>query len=101
MDQYQKLQSEFEVLLGSRNVYYQPPPSTQMHYPAIRFLKTSIDSTYANNKKYLNKTRYEITVIDKMPDNPVIDKLLELPYSSFDRHYVADKLNHDVITIYY
>ena len=39
--------------------------------------------------------------IDKKPDNEVIDKILHLPYSSFDRHYKADNLNHDVFTLYY
>lgn len=96
-----KLQSKLETLLGSRNVYYQPPASKQMSYPAIKYSKTKIDSKHANNKKYLNKTRYEIIVIDRLPDNQVIEKLLELPYSSFDRHYESDNLNHDVITLYY
>lgn len=96
-----ELQSKLEELLGSRNVYYQPPATVQMKYPAIRYSKSKIDSTFANNSKYLNKTRYEITVIDSMPDNPVIAKLLRLPYSSHDRWYTADNLNHDVITLYY
>lgn len=96
-----ELQSKFEELLGSKNVYYQPPASVHMVYPAIRFSKSRIDSDNANNKKYLNRTRYEVIVIDAMPDNPVIEKLLELPYSSHDRWYAADGLNHDVITLYY
>ena len=101
MDKQPQLQSELEALLESRNVYYQPPSEVQMQYPAIRYSKSTIDSTYANNSKYLNKTRYEITVIDRLPDNSVIAKLLKLPYSSYDRWYAADNLNHDVITLYY
>lgn len=101
MAKHQKLQSKLEELLGSRNVYYQPPTSVQMQYPAIRYSKSTIDSKYANNSKYSSKTRYEITVIDRLPDNPVIEKLLKLPYSSHERWYAADNLNHDVITLYY
>lgn len=101
MAKRQQLQSKLEELLGSKNVYYQPPASVQMAYPAIKYSKSKIDSTFANNKKYLNKTRYEITVIDRLPDNPVIEKILELPYSEHDRSYPADNLNHDVITLYY
>ena len=97
----QELQSKLEELLGSRNVYFQPPASKDMQYPAIKFKKVKIDSKHANNKKYLNKTRYEIIVIDRLPDNPVIDKILALPYSTYDRGYPADNLNHDVITLYY
>lgn len=101
MDQRQTLQSKLEELLGSRNVYYQPPASVHMDYPAIRYEKADIDSRYANNKKYINKTLYNITVIDRLPDNPVIEKILELPFSSYDRPYTANNLNHDVIKLYY
>ena len=96
-----ELQSKLEELLGSNNVYYQPPSSVGMKYPAIRYSKASIDSKHANNKKYLNKTLYDIIVIDHVPDNPVIEKLLELPYSEFDRSYPTNNLNHDVIKLYY
>ena len=101
MAKRQQLQSKLEELLGSKNVYYQPPSSEKMVYPAIRYTKSSIDSKLANNKKYINKTRYEIIVIDRKPDNPVIEKLLELPYSEYNRWYAANNLNHDVISLYY
>ena len=43
---------------------------------------------------------YTLTVIDRMPDNSVINKILELPKSRYDRPYKADNLYHDVITLY-
>lgn len=95
------LQALLEELLGSRNVYYQPPASVQMKYPAIRYNKEKIERKYANNKAYINKKRYSITVIDPRPDNSVIDELLERPLCSFDRHYTMNNLNHDVLTLYY
>lgn len=96
-----ELQSKLEGMLGSRNVYYQPPETLKMEYPAIRYSKSDIDSKYADNSKYSKFTRYEVIVIDKRPDNEVIDKILDLPYSSYDRHYAANNMNHDVITLYY
>lgn len=96
-----ELQTLLEKLLGSRNVYYQPPESIKMAYPAIRYAKTKIDSKYADDIKYSKMRCYEIIVIDSNPDNNVIDEILELPYSNFDRHYKADNLNHDVITLYF
>ena len=96
-----KLQSKLEELLGSKNVYYQPPESLKMEYPAIRYSKSKIDSRHADDIKYSNFTRYEVIVIDKRPDNEVINSILNLPHSSFDRHYASDNLNHDVITLYY
>ena len=94
------LQTKLEELLGSRNVYYQPPESLKMEYPAIRYSRSDIISRNADNKKYSKFNRYEIIVIDKRPDNEVIEKILDLPHTAFDRHYIANNLNHDVITIY-
>lgn len=96
-----ELQAKLEELLGSKNVYYQPPESLKMNYPAIVYSKSRIDTRKANNSTYSRNTRYDITVIDRLPDNPVIDKLMELPYCSYDRPYKADNLNHDVLTLYF
>lgn len=96
-----ELQNKLEELLGSRNVYYQPPETLKTNYPAIIYSKGKIDKDYANNAAYRLKTRYELIVIDKRPDNPVIQKLLELPYCSYDRPYRSDNLNHDSLTLYY
>ena len=72
-----------------------------MEYPCIRYSKSDIESTHADNVKYSKHNRYEIIVIDKLPDNEVIQKILDLPYTSFDRHYTSNNLNHDVIVLYY
>ena len=96
-----ELHSVLQELLGSSNVYYQPPESIKMQYDAIRYSKKAIDSKYANDRKYSMIDCYEIIVISRLPDNPVIKKLLSLPYCSYDRHYVADNLHHDVLTIYW
>lgn len=95
------LQNKLEELLGSKHVYYNPPENLKMEYPAIRYSKNDIEDIYASNIKYISRDVYDLIVIDKKPDNPVIKKLLELPYSEFDRHYVADSLNHDIIRIFY
>lgn len=95
------LQSKLEEMLGSKHVYYQPPESLKMEYPAIRFSIHKINSRYGNNKKYSIFNSYEIIVIDRLPDNEVIGKILDLPNSYYDRHYTANNLNHDVIILYF
>ena len=97
----EELQAKLEDLLGSSNVYYQPPESLKINYPAIIYSKGKITKIHADNKGYRMNTRYDITVVDRRPDNPVIQKLLELPYCSYDRHYVSDNLNHDSLTLYF
>lgn len=96
-----KLQSLLEELLESENVYYRAPEAGKMSYPAIKYSKQTIRKDHANDKAYSMKDCYQLIVIAKLPDHPVIKKLLELPYCSYDRYYVADNLNHDVLTIYY
>lgn len=95
------LHEELKRLLGSNHVYYQAPESVKMEYPAIRYSKSDVDTKHANDRPYIHKKKYEITVIDRKPDNAVIDKILELPMCIYDRHYTADNLNHDVMTLYY
>lgn len=95
------LQEKLEELLGSSNVYYQPPASVKMEYPAIRYSRKNIYKKSADNAAYKLTNCYEIIVIDRKPDNKVIEKLLALPMCSYDRSYKADNLNHDVLTLYY
>ena len=101
MRTWESLQKLLEKLFECRHVYFQPPDNLTMEYPAIRYSLSDIDSKYANNKMYVGMKCYDIVVIDKDEDNPVIEKLLELPYASFNRHYVSDNLNHDIIKLYY
>ena len=96
-----KLQAELEALLGSRNVYFRPPASVQMKYPAIVYSLSSLDNVHANNTVYSQNDRYELTYIDKNPDNEMFKSISKLPKCSLDRTYVADNLNHYVYTLYY
>ena len=95
------LQKKLEEILGSRNVYFQPPTNTMIQYPAIVYSLKRKESKFADNAKYLKLNCYEIVVIDKKPSNPAVDILLDFSYSSYDRNYVSDNLNHDVITLYF
>lgn len=88
-------------ILGSRNVYYQPPESVKMKYPAIVYSRNDINNTFADDAVYKQDNSYEVIIIDKDPDSIIVDKVASFPRSRFNRHYVADNLNHDVFTIYY
>lgn len=96
-----ELQAKLEELLGSRNVYYQPPEDLKMDYPAIVYSKDDIDRKTANDSMYLRTNRYQVIVISRKPDEPVIDKILALPMCSYDRNYKSDNLNHDALTLYF
>jgi len=95
------LQTMLEDLLGSRNVYFQPPASVQMEYDAIVYSRKKIDNTFANNSVYKQDNAYELIVIYEDPDSELPKKISRLPKCRFDRHFEADNLNHDVYTLYF
>lgn len=82
------------------HVYYQPPESVKMIYPAIRYERARVDNWHANNKPYLHAVGYELIVIDKDPDSKIVDYISKLPMCRWNRHYTANNLNHDVFIIY-
>lgn len=96
-----ELQTMLEKIIGTREVYFQPPSSIRMTYPAIVYSRKVIDNVHANNAVYGQRKAYEIILIETNPDSEFVDTLSKLPYCSWDRHYVADNLNHDVFTIYF
>ena len=88
-------------VLGSRNVYYSPPATIRMKYPAIVYSRSDIDNKFANDSVYKQSHVYSITVIDDDPDSEIVEKMSRVPRCRFDRHFVSDNLNHDTFTIYY
>lgn len=88
-------------VLGSRNVYFQPPATVKMKYPAIVYSRDDIENEFADNGVYKQAYFYQVTVIDSNPDSEIVHKVSRLPMCIFDRHYASDNLNHDVFTICY
>lgn len=85
-------------ILGSNNVYYQPPESVKMQYDAIRYKLTGIPTKNADNNVYTKNLKYEIIYIHKQINDDVIDKLSDI--GSYNTTYIKDNLYHDVFTIY-
>lgn len=101
MDRRLELQKLLENILGSRNVYYQPPSNTKLSYPCIVYQRSDIDQKYADNITYKSIVRYSLTLIDRSPESSMVDDILKLPYCSYDRFYVSDSLNHHSFVLYY
>lgn len=101
MDRRLKLHEELVNILGTRNVYFQPPSNVRMKYPAIVYKRDSIDMKHANDATYLSTVGYLITVIDEDPDSEVVKKLSKFPKTKFVQHFVQDNLNHDIFVTYY
>lgn len=95
-----KIQKLFEDMLGNKNVYYQPPSSLRIKYPCIIYKWDSSETTYADNLKYQKAKGYEVMYIDKNPDSDVPDKIENLQFCRYQRHYVSNGLNHYVFKLF-
>lgn len=96
-----EIQDRLEAILGSRNVYYQPPASVRLEYPAIIYSVNDYDQTWADDYLYKKDRSYLVTLIHYDPDNDVIERLLwAFPKLRFDRTYTSDNLYHYVYVLY-
>lgn len=100
-DRRYELNDLLEQILGSNHVYYQPPESKKILYPAIVYSRDDIQNTFADNNVYLQNHSYTITVIDKNPDSDIVQQVSRLPKVRFERHFTSDNLNHDVFQLFY
>ena len=97
-----ELQNELKELLGSDNVYFQPPSNYQMSYPCFVFERGSGSQTNADNYTYRFTKRYTITHIGYDPDDDIIDKVVHhFQMIRYDNHFVNDNLQHDVFSLYW
>ena len=95
------LHNKLKTILGSSNVYFQPPESIKMRYPAIVYSLATIKKLPADDLSYLKYRAYMLILIDPNPDSETVDKILDIPMCSFDRAYAADNLNHWAFTCFY
>lgn len=101
MDRWENLREMLKNILGSDEVYFQPPPSVKMKFPCIVVTRENDHVIRADNKRYVVAYRYSIQYIRRPYDTDICEKILELPYCSYDRFFTSDGLNHDNFVIYY
>lgn len=89
-------------ILGSRNVYFQPPNGTQLKYPCIIYKRDSSSAEYADDKTYIFTPQYQITCISPKQTNDIYEKLIErFSMIRYVRGYVVDNLSHDILNLFY
>lgn len=102
MNKRLELHEELVNILGSRNVYFQPPENKRIKYDAIIYKRAPASLLKADNRSYKFTQAYELTAITEDPDNDLIERILmHFQMARAGRHYVSDNLNHDTCTIYY
>ncbi|MNG15798.1 hypothetical protein D3C84_996490 [compost metagenome] len=101
MGQRLELQTLLEGVLGTENVYFQPPSNMQIKYPCIVYARDNAKSEFADNSPYRYTKRYQVTVISRDPDTLVPDDVAQLPLSNLNRIFTADNLHHYVYNLYF
>lgn len=96
-----ELHSKLIEILGSGNVYFQPPPTMEMKYPCIVYQRSPDAIRYADDKCYSVKRKYTITVIDKNADTDIPDRLCDELRCRTDRFFTSNNLNHYIFEIHY
>ena len=102
MDRRLKLHEELCDILGSRNVYFQPPESVKLKYPCIIYDRAHGDTRFADDRPYTFEMSYDVTLVDADPDSHFIEDIAShFSMCVHDNHFAVDNLNHDVFRIYY
>ena len=95
-----ELQAMLEELIGSRNVYFQPPESLKINYPCIIYSTTGVANRFGNNDIYKQNLSYELVLVDSNPDSEIFKKLCKIPKCRFRNFYISENLNHYVFEIH-
>lgn len=97
-----QLHEELCRILGTRNVYFQPPESVKLNYDCIIYSINNREDLRADDLHYRNLVRYEVTFIYRDPDSEIPEQLLNgFTRISHQRHFTNDNLHHDVYTLFY
>lgn len=102
MERRLELHSKLRALANAKDAYFQPPESKKMEYPCFVYHLNDAQTMHADDSNYVNRKRYTVTYITRVPDDDVVNLMLStFKYCTFDRWYAADNLNHFVYDLYY
>ena len=94
--------TECNVDLSEGHIYFQPPESLRMVYPALVYNVSRRDYEQADNQLYAQFLIWDLTWISKTPLDFVVDALLsQLECCVPTREYVSDGLYHTQLSLYF
>ena len=88
------------TILGSRNVYHDPPSTIHMNYPCIVYKRSPESPRYADNKRYIIWYPWDVQIISKDPDFSLFDTFLKYLNSWFDEwvfEYDSDTISSVIL----
>ena len=80
-------------------LFYNPTSTTTLTYPCILYKRTGIRQRHADNIRYHSHEVYQITIIDKRVDTPILPHLLESQYCVYENEFIVDNMHHTILKI--
>ena len=98
-DELRQLQRD---VLGYQNTYFQPPQEQKLKYDCVVYEITGFDTKRADNKSYLTRPSFQVTVISRDPETPLPRAIQEhFERCAPGRFFVRDNLYQFPFTIFY
>lgn len=89
-------------VLGTRNVYFQPPETIKLKYPCIIYNSVNPDVVRADDAVYNITKCYDLLLIEKDCDSlKYCDILKAFPMCRCNRSFITDGLFHNSLTLYF
>lgn len=95
------MQEHLQRLLGSKNVYFQPPEGMRISYPAFVYDHARRADRFANGSRYLKRRSYYVQYISQTYDEAFVENILDQEYCAFDKYFAKDDLYHFNFTMFY
>ena len=101
-DRRLELDAKLREILGSNNVYFQPPETMKLQFPCIIYSKNAPNIRHANDGIYTFKQSYSVMVADKNPESEIPMNLIKsLQYCRIDSNFTKDHMNQTKLTLFY
>lgn len=96
-----ELHHKLESVLGSNNVFFDPPESFKLRYPCIVYYLEGFSDISADNVTYNRQRVYNMTYISPTAEDPIADDLANLRFCRLNRPFTVSDLYHWAYTIIY
>ena len=106
IDRRKKFDAELRALqqdyLGYQHTYFEPPEEVRMQYDAVVYENQGMDVRRANNKSYLIRPTYQVTIISRDAET-LLPRMIQEHFERCNpgRPFVRDNLYHFPFTIVY
>lgn len=96
-----ELHHKLVSMLGSNNVYFDPPENFKLQYPCIVYYLEGLADSSADNQVYRRMRRYSLTYITPIAEDPFAEELADIRYCTLNRPYTVSDLYHWAYTLFY